>query len=200
MSPAKDYLSLPLHELIADTAAKTPTPGGGSVAAVIGALGTALARMALAYTVDKPEHAAEADRLKTLAGELEQAGGQFGQLMAEDIAAYQEYAAARKASDQQKQQALLRAVSVPMEIVVLAGAVVARLDEVKALVNPSLLSDLRAAAVLISAAARAASTSARVNIAALANRREAERLDNQLDLLLGRLARHRNTVFHYERT
>jgi len=200
VSPAKDYLSLPLHELIADTAAKTPTPGGGSVAAVIGALGTALARMALAYTVDKPEHAAEADRLKALAGELEQAGGQFGQLMAEDIAAYQEYAAARKASDQQKQQALLRAVSVPMEIVVLAGAIVARLDEVKALVNPFLLSDLRAAAVLVSAAARAASTSARVNIAALANRREAERLDNQLDLLLGRLARHRNTVFHYEHT
>jgi formiminotetrahydrofolate cyclodeaminase len=163
-------------------------------------MGTTLARMALAYTVDKPQRAAEADHLRALAGELEQAGRQFGQLMAEDMAAYQEYSAARKASDQQKQQALLRAVSVPMEIIVLAGAVAARLDEVKALVNPSLLPDLQAAVVLAAAAASAASTSARVNIAALANRREAERLDNQLDLLLGRLARHRDAVFHYERT
>ena len=200
MSADKDDLSLPLHELIADTAARTPAPGGGSVAAVVGVLGTSLARMALAFTVDKPQRAAEADRLKALAAELEQAGRQFGQLMAEDIAAYRQYAAARKGADEQKQQALLRAVAVPMEIIVLAGAVAARLDEVKALVNPALLPDLRAAAVLAAAAARAASTSARVNIAALANRREAERLDNQLDLLLGRLARHRDAVFHYEHT
>ena len=83
-------------------------------------------------------------------------------------------------------------------LIVLAGAVTARLDQVKTVVNPYLLPDLQAASVLASASARAASSSARVNIAQLTNRREAERLENQLDLLLGRLARHRNAVVHYE--
>ncbi len=199
VSADKDYLSLPLKELLADTAARTPTPGGGSVAAAVGALGTSLARMTLAFTVDKPECAAHAGRLKALMDEFAGAGEQFGNLMAEDMAAYEQFAASRKGSDQDKQQALLRAVSVPMEVIVLAGAVVARLDEIKTLITPHLLADLQAAAVLASASARAASTSARANIAALTNRREAERLENQLDMLLGRLARHRNAVFHYER-
>jgi len=199
LSAGKDYLSLPLRDFLADVAARTPTPGGGSVAAAVGALGAALARMALAYTVGRPAGAGDDERLSALADELAGAGRQFEQLMAEDMAAYEQYAAARKADDERKQQALLRAVAVPMEIIVLAGAIAARLDEVKALINPHLLPDLQAAAVLASAAARAASTSARVNLAELANRREADRLENQLDLLLGRLARHRNAVVHYQR-
>jgi len=199
LSAGKNYLSLPLRDFLADVAARTPTPGGGSVAAAVGALGAALARMALAYTVGRPAGAGDDERLSALADELAGAGRQFEQLMAEDMAAYEQYAAARKADDERKQQALLRAVAVPMEIVVLAGAIAARLDEVKALINPHLLPDLQAAAVLASAAARAASTSARVNLAELANRREADRLENQLDLLLGRLARHRNAVVHYKR-
>ncbi|HSW45014.1 MAG TPA: cyclodeaminase/cyclohydrolase family protein [Phycisphaerae bacterium] len=197
MSADKDYLALPLRDFLADIAAKSPTPGGGSVAAAVGALGVALARMALAYTVDKAGQAG-AERLRAIMDEFLHAGGQFTQLMAEDMAAYEQFAATRKGSDDQKQQALLRAIAVPMEIIVLAGAFAGRLDEIKAVVNRHLLPDLQAAAILASAAARAASTSAGVNIAALANRREAERLENQLDLLLGRLARHRNAVVHYE--
>jgi formiminotetrahydrofolate cyclodeaminase len=198
VSADKDYLSLPLKELLSDVAARTPTPGGGSVAAAVGAFSASLGRMALAYTVDRPDRAAEAGRIKSLMDELSGAGEQFGHLMAEDMAAYEQYAASRKGSEDEKQQALLRAIAVPMEIVVLAGAVAARLDEVKTVVNAYLLPDLQAAAVIASASARAASASARVNIAQLTNRREAERLENQLDLLLGRLARHRNAVVHYE--
>jgi formiminotetrahydrofolate cyclodeaminase len=154
--------------------------------------------MALAYTVDRPDRAAEAGRLRSLMEELSGANEQFGHLMTEDMAAYEQYAATRKGSDDEKQHALLRAIAVPMEIIVLAGAVASRLDEVKATVSSYLLPDLQAAAVIVSASARAASTSALVNIAQLANRREAERLENQLDLLLGRLARHRDAVVHYE--
>ena len=36
---SKDYQNLPLADFIADIAAKSPTPGGGSVAAVVGAMG-----------------------------------------------------------------------------------------------------------------------------------------------------------------
>ncbi len=59
MSASKDYLRLPLHDFLADVAARTPTPGGGSVAAAVGALGAALARMALAYTEGRPAGAGD---------------------------------------------------------------------------------------------------------------------------------------------
>ena len=52
VSPGKDYFCLPLRDFLADIAARTPTPGGGSVAAAVGAFAAALARMALAYTAE----------------------------------------------------------------------------------------------------------------------------------------------------
>ena len=42
MSEKDDVLSLSVREFAAATAAKTPTPGGGSVAGAVGAVGVAL--------------------------------------------------------------------------------------------------------------------------------------------------------------
>jgi len=197
MSAERDYLSLPLRELLADAGAKSPTPGGGSVAAVVGALAASLARMAVAYTAGKPRFAEHEDRLRELLDEFQEARDTFAQLMAEDMAAYEQFAAARTQSNDERQKAVLKAIATPMEIIVQAVALAARLDEIKTFTNPHLLSDLKAAAVLASAAARAAATSLQSNLAALTNRHEAERLENRLDQLLVRLDRHHNTVMSY---
>jgi formiminotetrahydrofolate cyclodeaminase len=86
-----------------------------------------------------------------------------------------------------------------MEIVVLAGAVAGRIDEIKAFTNPFLLSDLQVAAILAYGSARSACTSVRINLKQMEDRKEAQRLENQLDLLVGRTGRHRNAVVHYQR-
>ena len=199
MSSDKNYLSLPLREFLEDAAARTPTPGGGSVAAVVGALAASLGRMVIEYTVGKPKYADHEPRLRELLDEFKRAGDMFGMLMHEDMAAYERLAASRKSDDVEEQQrASATAVAVPMEIVVLAGAVAARLDEIKTHINPNLLSDLQTAAILAYAAARSASTNVRANVVQLEDRKEAKRLDNQLDMLLGRTGRHRNTVVHYQ--
>lgn len=199
MSETADYLSQPLSAFLADAGAKSPTPGGGSVAAVVGALAASLARMAVAYTAGKPRFAEHQDRLEQLLSEFQEASAAFGELIREDMVAYREFAASRKADDPAvKERSLMRAITVPMEIVALAGAIAARTDEIKSFTNPYLLSDLRAAAILAAATADAAATSVRVNLPELADRREAERIENKLDLLLARAARHRDTVAHYE--
>ena len=64
MNEIKDYLELPLKELFADIGQRTPVPGGGSVAAAVGALGASLARMAVAYTVGKPAYAEHDELLR----------------------------------------------------------------------------------------------------------------------------------------
>ncbi len=199
MSSQKDYLSLPMSAFLADLAEKTPTPGGGSVAALMGSLASSMARMVIAYTVGKPQFSEHEGRLKALLDELSRAGDMFGQLLREDMSAYERFAAARKTGDAAElQRALATAVAVPMEIVVLAGAVAGRLDEIKTFTNPFLLSDLQVAAILAYGSARSACTSVRINLRQMEDRKEAQRLENQLDLLVGRTGRHRNAVVHYQ--
>jgi len=190
-----------MREFFDDLAAKSPTPGGGSVAAAMGAMAASLGRMVIGFTVGKEKYAQHEGRLRELLDEFNRAGEMFGHLLREDMAAYERFASSRKLDDPEEQQrALATAVAVPMEIVVLAGAVAARLDEIKSFVNPHLFSDLQTAAILAYSAARAACTHVRANIDSLEDRKEAKRLENQLDMLVGRTGRHRNAVVHYQPT
>ncbi len=198
MSGCDDYRLLPFKRFLDDIAAKTPTPGGGSVAAAVGALATALARMVAEFTVGKKKFAQHEERLQQLLAEFRRASEMFGQLMGEDMAAYQRYASALKTSDQQEQaRALATAIAVPMEIVVVAAAVAARLDEVKTFLNSMLYSDAQAAAILAEAAAASAAVTVRGNLPRLANQTEARQLEEKLDSLLARTREHRDAVLGY---
>ena len=48
-----DFTNRSIETFLDDTARRAPTPGGGAIAALTGALGAALARMAAAYSVRK---------------------------------------------------------------------------------------------------------------------------------------------------
>lgn len=199
MAEPIDYLSLPLREWLEHTAAKSPTPGGGSISAVVGTHATALGRMVLAYTIGKPKYAEHESRLREIDAELAGDLEEFQRLVTEDIKAYERLRVANKSDDtEEKARAAAAALAVPMEVVVLAGAVCARLDEVKTWVNSYLYGDLRTAAILAEATAHAASAIARVNLPGLEDRREADRLEERIDLLLGRAARHRSNVVYHQ--
>ncbi len=198
MPDEKDYLSLPFKDFLADIAAKTPAPGGGSTAAAVGAMAASLARMVIEYTVGKERFSVHEVVLQEARRELVRAQEEFQRLLAEDIRAYRRLEAARRAGDPAvTEEALRAATAVPMENVVLAGAVAARLDELKTKVNALLYSDLQVAAILALASARAACTTARVNIAAITDRKEAQRLLDRMDLLIARAGQHRNNVLHF---
>lgn len=199
MSTHKHYASLPLDEFLNDLAARTSAPGAGTVAALTGSVAAAQAQMVVSFSLDRPQAADRAPRLQQLNEELNNARETFLQLMGEDIEAYEHFAATRRAGKEgETQRALARAIAVPMEIIVMAGAVVARLDEIKASVNPRLLAELKVAAILCYSAARSACTIARINLESLTNQKERERLDVQLDQLVGRAGRHRNAIVYFE--
>ncbi len=197
MSADKDYLSLPLQTFLADLAAKTPTPGGGSVAALAGALASAQARMCVGYTVGKPQFAAHEAKLRQALAEFKRAEEAFGRLIAEDMAAYERLSAAKKTGDPTEQQhAVATAVAVPMEIAALAGAVLALLDELKDRVSHYLLSDLKVAAVVSLATAQSAALNVEANLRDLSNPAEAEQLDKLMTQLLETAYNHRNSVLN----
>ena len=198
MGVGDDYRLLPFGRFLEDVAARTPSPGGGSVAAAVGALAAALARMTVEYTAGKKKYAQHEQRLGELLDELRRAGEMLGELIGEDMAAYERCAAAGKSADAgERARATATAVAVPMEIAAVAGAVAARLDEAKAFINPALFSDVQAAAILADAAAVCAAVTARSNLPYLPDRDEASGLAEKLDSLLSRTRGHRDGVVGY---
>lgn len=158
-----------INEYLARLAAREPTPGGGAAAALHAAQAAALVAMVARYTTGgKYEQHAElvtrvigaADALVADALRLSDADQQAFQGV---IDAYKlpsgtdELKAARTASIQ---EALVLAAQVPAQLIELAGVIVDLGTELFDVANANVISDIAAAAD----AARAAATTARVNI------------------------------------
>jgi methenyltetrahydrofolate cyclohydrolase len=175
----RDYLSLSVREFLAATAAKTPTPGGGSVAAVVGAAGAALAQMALNFTRGKKKFAAHEEYHAHLAGRLEKAREMFEMLVADDVAAYSLYQdSTRMEEGPRKEQAvqlsLAAAINVPRAAAKTALALLEDLREFAGRCSATLITDLLAGAALAAAVARLSDYNVRVNVPSLADRQAAE--------------------------
>src|SRR5579884_2540023 len=84
-----DMLKMTLQEFLDATAAKQPAPGGGAVAALAGALGAALASMAVNYTVGRKGYAAYEAEVQSALGQFERARALLKELVVEDVEAYQ---------------------------------------------------------------------------------------------------------------
>ena len=121
-----DFLAISVQEFIDQTAAKAPTPGGGSVAALCGALSAALAQMALQYTIGKKASAAHDEELRRSLADLAAAQRRFQELIAEDIAAYAALSGLLKLPDDLRHKnpefmpAVLAAIRSPETAMVLA--------------------------------------------------------------------------------
>ncbi len=174
MSSNNGILSLSVRQFAAATADKTPTPGGGSVAGVVGALAVALGEMTLNFTKGKKKFAAHTDYYDGLSSRLGRAHGMFLDLVADDISAYQLYQeASRKEDGPEKteavQIALAAAVAVPREMAKLSLAVLQDMDELSNKCNTWLITDLLASAALSAATARICDYNVRVNTPNLDN-------------------------------
>jgi methenyltetrahydrofolate cyclohydrolase len=95
----------PLEAFLNDLASGAPTPGGGSAAAVIGAMGAALLSMVCNVTIGKKgQEAVEAD-MKAVRDESERLRARLTAMVADDIAAFDGLMAAYrlpKASEEEK--------------------------------------------------------------------------------------------------
>ena len=174
----QDYLCLTVRDFVAATAAKTPTPGGGSVAGAVGALGAALGNMALNFTRGKKKFAEHEPYYAHLAGRLEKFRGMFELLVADDVAAYKLYQDSTRLADgpdkdQAVQLALAAAINVPREAAKAAVALLEDLREFRARCSPFLITDLLASGALAAAVARLSDYNVRINVPQLADRQAA---------------------------
>jgi len=151
-------------------AARTPTPGGGSAAGVVAALGAALSQMVLAYSFGPKKPDAE---LAALHGTFGEARGTFLRLAEDDARSYDTVRAALRRKKEAPSDpaaaaavvaALRGAVAVPLETARRSRELAGTLSAVRGRTNPQLLSDLVTALALFRAAADGALANVGINL------------------------------------
>lgn len=158
-----------INSYLARLAARKPTPGGGAAAALHAAQGAALVAMVARYTTGSKyeQHAelvqritASADHLTTEALRLADADEHAFQAVIDSYKLPSDTPELKNAKAAAVQDALVQAAQTPARLITVAGAIVDLATELFDVANPNVISDVAAAAD----AARAAATTARVNI------------------------------------
>ncbi len=164
-------------------ASDEPTPGGGSVVAICGALSASLAAMVCRLTMDRAGSPAQEEDLHMAVSAVDALRLRFLDLAAEDEAAYGRYIDATslpKESDEERtarrqalQHALIGAAEVPLAVATSCGDLAARLRAVAHLGSRHVLSDISVATWVAEAALRGAVINVRTNARLMksANRR-----------------------------
>lgn len=175
-----------LSGFIASVANSDPAPGGGSVAAVAGALAAALAQMVAGLTIDRPRYAAVADEMRLVRASAGALIENLESLALQDAAAYSQFVDAQKLPrdsfeaiahrNKAMRDSLLAATLVPLEIC-RATEEVARLCEIVAeRGNTNAITDSGVAAALASTACKAAAYDVRINARSLQNQSDGQTL------------------------
>jgi formiminotetrahydrofolate cyclodeaminase len=175
-------------------AARQPTPGGGSVSALAGALAAAMGEMVLNYSVGKKGLEAYESELRPALAELHRARELMLELMVEDQAAYTALSAARKLPpntpdrNERITMALAASIRAPQAMAAAAVAMLGVCDRVINFVNFHLLSDLAVAADLAMATARCAVYNVRINLGDIADPRERQSIESTIGQTLSHAA------------
>ena len=162
-----------LAEYVAAVAAGTATPGGGSVAAVVGALAAALGEMVTNLTPGRDKGYGAATELRAARDQLTALRETLLAAAAADEAAYEGYrqaSALPRASEAEQatrsaavQEALIVATEEPLRVAQAAMEVARLMETVAAGGNPHLRTDAALGALLAEAALRGALLNVRGN-------------------------------------
>jgi formiminotetrahydrofolate cyclodeaminase len=183
-----------IQQFLDQLASKSATPGGGSAAAIMGAMGAALVSMVCNLTVGKKNYEAVEGDMKDLLEQAENLRARFTDMVRADVAAFNQVMAAYglpKATDAEKQArseaiqaALKTATDVPLDCA-RASAEVIKLSKAAAQKgNKNVVSDAGVAVVAGYAALRSAALNVQVNTGVIKDEAfVASRLEELNDIL-----------------
>jgi glutamate formiminotransferase / formiminotetrahydrofolate cyclodeaminase len=156
-----------------ELAAGAPVPGGGSAAALAGALAAALVAMVGRLTIGRKPYASAQERVAAIVAEADALRAQLRRLVDEDSAAYARVSAARRLPKDDPgrrravDEALVGAAQTPLQMARGAVRLIGLAREIGAIGNQNARSDALVGAALARAALAGAVENVRVNVAAL---------------------------------
>lgn len=177
-------------------ASPSPTPGGGSVAAVSGALSAALSRMVSNLSIGKQGYEEVEEELKALERRAAELQSRFLLLAEEDARAFEGVMTAMrrpKGTDEERaarkeamQAAYKTATEVPLQTVRASMEALEIAQVAAGKGNRNAITDAGAAALLAQAAMRSASLNVRINLSAIADAAWRSEREDELAVLLDR--------------
>jgi formiminotetrahydrofolate cyclodeaminase len=188
-----NFEKLTFEELVDALASEAPTPGGGTAAALAGAMGASLAEMVAALTVAKDKYVASHAAVRPIGEAAARTRERLLVLAREDSDSYDAVVAARrlpKETDLERAERTRRmaeanrlAAEVPLRTGREAASLLALLPELAEKGNPNAASDAGAAALLLEAAVQGALLNVAINLSGAQDAGFAARLTEEANRL-----------------
>jgi len=183
------FADMTVREFVDELSTDSATPGGGSAAAVAGAMGAALGEMVCNLTVGKEDFEDVEDDMEAARETLEDSRERLFELADEDAAAFDELMAAyRTPEDEGKAEAIERAsktaAEVPVETAEECLTVIEESVDVAAKGNPNAVTDAGTAALLAHSALESALYNVEINLGSIDDEAFCEAMREQTDRLV----------------
>ncbi|MFD0620534.1 cyclodeaminase/cyclohydrolase family protein [Paenibacillus sp. GCM10027629] len=165
-----------IRTFIEQAGSSSPTPGGGSVAALVAALGASMTSM-VGNLSQGEKYAAYQEQIHETLERMNTLTTIYEQLLAQDMDCFEQYVAALKlprnsesekeARKQALEQATIQAIDVPIRLIEACLAGMRYAKGIADCCNPHVLSDLGISTILLEAAAQSALLTAQINLVSL---------------------------------
>jgi len=163
-----------ISNFLDELASNSPTPGGGSVAALAGALGAGLISMVGNLTVGKKKYEDVEEDIKKILSSSEKLRYELSQLIEEDVKAFNNFMATYKmpkeTEDEKKiraekvQESLIEAAKVPLKVAYKCLNILSLSKEVAEKGNINVVSDAGVAVLMAEAALESAILNVTINL------------------------------------
>lgn len=151
--------------LLEKISSKSPTPGGGSVAAMAGAIACSLGEMVCNLTIGKKRYADVEEEMKKYSSLLKDARKKFEELVDEDAMAFDEVMRAYKSNDEVKiEEAMKEAAETPLKTAMLCVEISNVLKSVAEKGNKNAITDAGVAAYMMHTCFKSASFNVMINL------------------------------------
>lgn len=177
-----------------ELASNSPTPGGGSVAALAGALGVALISMVGNLTVGKKKYEDVEEEIKRILSSSEKLRYELSQLIEDDVKVFNNFMATYKmpkeTEDEKKvrtekiQEALIEAAKVPLKVAYKCLDIMILSQEVAEKGNVNVVSDAGVAVLMAEAALESAILNVKINLKMIKDEKTKEELSSSIKEIL----------------
>ncbi len=194
MEARRKLVDMRINSFMDELSRDSPAPGGGSVAALNGALGASLVSMVANLTYGKKKYKDFWDDMLRIGREAQELKDEFLAMVDKDTEAFDAFMAALKLPkkteeeiryrEEKLEEATKRAIEVPLSTLKLSTRVFSLADELAEKGNVNALSDAGVAALSAYTAAYAAYLNVLINLSGLKDEEYKERVRSEADKLL----------------
>ncbi len=200
-----EIVDKPIQHFLDELASKSPTPGGGSVAALMGAQGAALVSMVCHLTLGKPQYAEAEATMQDLLARSEALRAELTAMVKADVDVFDQLMASYglpKTTDEEKaarseaiQTVLKEATDVPLACARACHDVIALAEVAATYGYLGVISDAGVAVMAAHSGLKSAALNVYINTSSLKDRSFAELKLDELALLLNGVDEKVNQIF-----